>query len=164
MVLGAIRNGKRSFDKIRKTTNLDPEEMNRILEQLERLKMIRVEEKKGWLGRKVEIVTTEKGEQELDEQIHEMQKKWGQMVTLYNAGDKSKLNDMMGGYRSFIPMMIFFGVIDMMMFSMMFSMMGASMADYVPADQMPADMDSGHDAGSDSGGMDDGGFDIDIGF
>ena len=66
-------------------------------------------------------------------------------------------------------MMMFFGIMDMMMFSMMFSMMGASMTDYVPAEDMPADMngsdygDSG-DSGDSGGGMDDGGFDVDIDF
>ena len=36
--------------------------------------------------------------------------------------------------RSFLPMMMFFGIMDMMMFSAMFSMIGASAGDYVPAD------------------------------
>ena len=57
-------------------------------------------------------------------------------------------------------MMMFFGVMDIMMFSMMFSMMGAAMTDYVPAESIP----EGADGAMDDGGMDDGGFDIDIGF
>ena len=39
------------------------------------------------------------------------------------------------------PMMIFFGVMDMMMFSMIFDMMGMAMSDYVPAESMPKSWD-----------------------
>ena len=53
-------------------------------------------------------------------------------------------------------MMMFFGIMDMMMFSAMFSMIGASAGDYVPADQMP-------DAGAGDSG-DAGDLDFDIGF
>jgi len=51
--------------------------------------------------------------------------------------------------------MMFFGIMDMVMFSMMFSMMGMAMSDYVTPENMP-DMDDGS--------MDDEGFDFDIGF
>ena len=62
-------------------------------------------------------------------------------------------------------MMMFFGVMDIMMFSMMFSMLGMSMGDYVPAESMPEDMDTGTDgADAGAGDMDGGGFDFDIGF
>ena len=162
MVLGAIKSGAKKFDKIQKITKIDPKELNEILEKLEEKGMIKVEEKKGWLGKKIEINTTEKGDNEVEQRIHELQENWQQMVQLYKSGDKEKLKDQMDGFRGFFPMMMFFGIMDMMMFSMMFSMMGASMTDYVPADQMPADMTDGGDM--DGGGMDDGGFDFDIGF
>ena len=162
IVLGAIKSGAKKFDKIQKITKIDPKELNEILEKLEERKMIKVEEKKGWLGKKIEIQTTEKGDSEVENRIHELQENWQQMVQLYKSGDKEKLKDQMDGFRGFFPMMMFFGIMDMMMFSMMFSMMGASMSDYVPADQMPADMADGGDM--DGGGMDDGGMDFDIGF
>ena len=162
IVLGAIKSGAKKFDKIQKITKIDPKELNEILEKLEERKLIKVEEKKGWLGKKIEIQTTEKGDSEVEQRIHELQGNWEQMVQLYKSGDKEKLKDQMDGFRGFFPMMMFFGIMDMMMFSMMFSMMGASMSDYVPADQMPADMAEGGDM--DGGGMDDGGFDFDIGF
>ena len=162
MVLGAIKSGAKKFDKIQKITKIDPKELNEILEKLEEKGMIKVEEKKGWLGKKIEIKTTEKGDNEVEQRIHELQENWQQMVQLYKSGDKEKLKDQMDGFRGFFPMMMFFGIMDMMMFSMMFSMMGASMTDYVPADQMPADMADGGDM--DGGGMDDGGMDFDIGF
>lgn len=167
MILGAIKSGAKKFDKIQKITKLDPKEINDILEELENKGLIRVEEKKGWLGKKIEIKTTDKGNVELEHRIHELQQGWDQMVKLYKSGDKSKLKDYMDDNKSFLPTMMFFGIIDMMMFSMMFSMMGMAMSSYVPAESMPADMgsaDSADAGGDDLGGMDDGGFDIDIGF
>ena len=163
IVLGAIKSGAKKFDKIQKITRMDPKELNEILEKLEEKGMIKVEEKKGWLGKKIEIKTTEKGDNEVEQRIHELQENWQQMVQLYKSGDKEKLKDQMDGFRGFFPMMMFFGIMDIMMFSMMFNMMGASMSDYVPADQMPADMSDGGDMG-DGAGMDDGGMDFDIGF
>ena len=166
IVLGAIRSGAKKFDKIKKVTNIDAEELNKILERLEERGLIGVKEKKGLFGKKIEMHTTEKGDKEVEQRIHELEENWNQMVALYKKGDKKKLTSFMDDNRSFLPMMMFFGIMDMMMFSMMFSMMGASMGDYVPADQMPADMDGGDygDGDMGDGGMEDGGFDFDIGF
>ena len=160
IVLGAIKHGIDKFEKIQKTTQIEPEELDSILKQLEDRGLIQVEEKKGWLGRKIEISVTDKGSKEVDERVHELQTKWNQMSALYKTGDKEKLKQYMDDNKSFLPMMMFFGVMDMMMFSMMFGMMGMAMSDYVPAESMP----EGGDGGMDDGGMDDGGFDFDIGF
>ncbi len=160
IVLGAIKNGVKKFDKIQKVTHIDPRELDEILEKLEEREFIKVEEKKGWMGKKIEIRSTEKGNQEVDKKVHELQTRWNQMSAVYKTGDKEKMKDMMENNRSFLPMMMFFGVMDMMMFSMMFSMMGASMGDYVPAaDNIPAGADG---ETFDDGGGD--GFDFDIGF
>ena len=143
-------------------TKIEPEEINSILEKLEERGLIEVKEKKGWLGTKVEITTTDKGSREVDERVHELQDKWNQMSLIYKSGDKDKLKQQMDDNKSLLPTMMFFGIMDMMMFSMMFSMMGMAMSEYVPADSMP-DADMG-DSGMDDSGMGDGGFDIDIGF
>jgi DNA-binding HxlR family transcriptional regulator len=161
IVLGAIKHGINKFEKIQKTTQIEPEELDSILKQLEDRKLIQVEEKKGWLGRKIEISVTDKGSKEVDERVHELESKWNQMSALYKTGDKEKLKQYMDDNRSFLPMMMFFGVMDMMMFSMMFGMMGMAMSDYIPAENMPEGGDAGMD---DNSGMDDGGFDFDIGF
>jgi DNA-binding HxlR family transcriptional regulator len=150
IVLGAIKHGIKKFEKIQKMTQIEPEELNSILEQLEKRGFIQTEEKKGWFGTKIEIRPTDKGSKEVDERVHELQTKWNQMSLLYKSGDKEKLKQEMEDNKSFIPSMMFFGIMDMMMFSMMFSMMGMAMSDYVPAESMP-------DAG-------DGGMDFDIGF
>ncbi len=163
IVLGAIKHGIKKFDKIQKITQIEPEELDSILSQLEKRGFIQVEEKKGWFGNKIEISATEKGAKEVDERVHELQTKWNQMSVIYKTGDKEKMKQQMDENKSFLPMMMFFGVMDMMMFSMMFSMMGMTMSEYVPAESMPEDAGTGIDDGGD-GGMDDGGFDFDVGF
>jgi DNA-binding HxlR family transcriptional regulator len=164
IVLGAIKHGIKKFDKIQKITQIKPEELNSILEYLEKKEFIQVEEKKGLFGKKVEITSTEKGSREVDEQVQKLQTKWGQMAAIYKTGDKEKLKEEMEQNKSFFPMMMFFGVMDMMMFSMMFGMMGMAMSDYVPTESMPEGGDPGMDDGGMDNGMDDGGFDFDIGF
>lgn len=160
IVLGAIKHGVKKFDKIQKMTKIESDELNLILEQLEKRGFIHTEEKKGLFGTKVEIKVTDKGSNEVDERVHELQTKWNQMSLLYKTGDKDKLKQEMENNKSIIPSMMFFGIMDMMMFSMMFSMMGMAMTDYVAPEDIP---DTGDDS-MNGGGTDDGGFDFDIGF
>ena len=53
IVLGAINNGARQFNKISKVTKIKPKELNDILEKLENRGFIVIHEKKGWLGKKL---------------------------------------------------------------------------------------------------------------
>jgi len=162
IVLGAIMRGESKFDKIKKNTQIDAEELNSILEKLEERGFITVQEKKGWLSSKIEIISTDKGRKEVDERVHELQEKWNQMSLLYKTGDKEKLKQQMDENKSILPSMMFFGVMDIMMFGMMFGMIGSMMTDYVPQENIPEGMDGdGMDGGSD---MSNGGFDFDIGF
>ena len=162
IVLGSIRRGKKKFSNIQNETKITAEELNSILEDLEKKGYIRVEEKKGWFGKKIELKITENGSNELDKKIIEIQSKWQEMKSIYETGDKQKLQQKMEENKSILPSMMFFGMMDMMMFSMMFSMMGIGMSDYISEESMDdAGMD---DAGLDDAGMDDGGFDFDIGF
>jgi len=160
IVLGAIKQGIKKFEEIQKITQIEPEELNSILEQLEDRGFIQTKEKKGWFGIKIEITVTEKGVNEVEQRVHELQTKWNQMAMLYKTGDKEKLEQEMENNKGIIPSLMFFGIMDMMMFSMMFSMMGMAMSDYVPPENMP---DTGND-NMDGGDMDGGGFDFDIGF
>ena len=86
------------------------------------------------------------------------------MRNAYESGDKQKLQQIMKDEKSFLPTMMFFGIIDIMMFSMMFSMMGMAMSSYIPAEDMSQFDDNSTSDGMGDSGMDDGGFDIDIGF
>ena len=162
IVLGSIRRGKKKFSNIQNEIKITAEELNSILEDLENKGYLRVEERKGWFGKKIELKITENGSKELDKKIIEIQSKWKEMQSIYETGDKQKLQQKMEENKSILPSMMFFGIMDMMMFSMMFSMMGIGMSDYISQENMA---DAGMDDGSmDDGGMDDGGFDFDIGF
>jgi len=164
IILGAINNGAKQFNKISKVTKINPEELNGILEKLEASGFVTVQEKKGWLGKKIELNVTEKGNRAVEERVHELQGKWDNMKNAYESGDKQKLQQIMKDEKSFLPTMMFFGIIDIMMFSMMFSMMGMTMSSYIPSEDMSPFNDgaTGDDLGGSS--MNDGGFDIDIGF
>ncbi len=98
-------------------------------------------------------MVTEKGSEEVDKQVRELKTKWNQMSTLYKTQDRENLKQYMDENRSIFPMMIFFGVMDMMMFSMMFGMIGIAMLDYVPSESIPEGWD---------GSMGEGGFDTDV--
>ena len=160
IVLGSINNGARQFNKISKVTKIKPQELNDILEKLENRGLITAQEKKGWLGKKIELDITEKGNREIEERVHELEGKWLRMKNVYESGDKQKLQQIMKDEKSFLPTMMFFGMIDIMMFSMMFSMMGMAMSNYIPTE----DMSQFDDGVAGDSGMDDGGFDFDIGF
>ncbi len=141
IVLGAIKAGINKFDKIQKIRHIEPKELNSILEQLENGGFIQVEDKKGLLRTKIEIRVTEKGSEKVGKQVLELKTRWNQMSTLYETQDKENLKQYMDESRSVFPMMIFFGVMDMMMFSMMFGMIGIAMSDYVPSESIPEGWD-----------------------
>ena len=141
IVLGTIKAGIKKFERIQKIRHVDPKEVASILEQLENKGFVKVEEKKGFLGIKIEIEITDKGSKEIDKQVHELQTKWNQISTLYKTEDKENLKQFMDENKSLFPMMIFFGIIDVMMFSTIFDMISMEMSDYVPADSMPKSWD-----------------------
>ena len=60
-VLGALYTGTKTFEGIRKKTGLGDEMLNRILEDLEEKRQIRIIQKKGLFGEKVEIHPTDDG-------------------------------------------------------------------------------------------------------
>ncbi len=163
VVLGIISRGVSKFDKISQESNVEPKELELILQKLENSGLIKVNEKKGLLGTKIEINPTEEGYREFERQLKILQEKWNQLENTYKSGNKQELEQKLKEDKSFLPSMMMFGIIDMMMFSMMFSMIGASMGSFIPAEDMGG-MDG---AAEDMGGSDvgnDGGFDIDIGF
>ena len=141
IVLGTIKAGINKFEQIQKIRHVDPKEVGSILEELENKKFVKVEEKKGFLGTKIEIGITDKGYKEIEKHVHELQTKWNQMSTLYKTEDKENLKQFMDVNKSLFPMMIFFGIIDVMMFSSIFDMIGIAMSDYVPAESMPKSWD-----------------------
>ena len=164
IILGAINNGAKQFKKISKVTKIKPEELNGILEKLEDRGLINIQEKKGLLGKKIELNVTEKGNREVEERVHELEGKWENMKGAYESGNKQKLQQIMKDEKSFLPTMMFFGIIDIMMFSMMFSMMSVAMSSYIPTEDMSQFDDGASGNGLADSDMDDSGFDFDIGF
>ena len=158
-----ISQGISKFDKISRESNVEPKDLELILHKLENSGLIKVDEKKGWSGTKIEINPTEEGYREFESQLKILQEKWNQLENTYKSGNKQELEQKLKEDKSFLPSMMMFGIIDMMMFSMMFSMIGTSMGSFIPVDDMGG-MDNGAEdiGGSDNG--DDNGFDIDIGF
>ena len=163
VVLGLISRGISKFDKISRESNCEPKDLESILQKLENSGLIKVDEKKGWLGTKIEINPTEKGYKEFERQLKILQEKWNQLENTYKSGNKQELEQKLKEDKSFLPSMMMFGIIDMMMFSMMFSMIGSSMGSFIPSDDMGGVGDDTNDMGESDMG-DDGGFDIDIGF
>ena len=66
MVLEKIVQGYKTFGEIKKQTGLGSNELNSILEDLEKRELMRVEQKKGLIGIKVELFPTEKGYRQYD--------------------------------------------------------------------------------------------------
>ena len=60
-VLGELNRGAKNFEKIQKITGLERDELASILEDLEKRALMKVEEKSGLFGPKVELYLTDKG-------------------------------------------------------------------------------------------------------
>ena len=163
VVLGVISRGISKFDEISRKSNVEPKDLESILQKLENSRLIRVDEKKSWRGTKIEINPTEEGYKEFERQLKILQEKWNQLENTYKSGNKQELEQKLKQDKSFLPSMMMFGIIDMMMFSMMFSMIGSSMGSFIPVEDMEGMEDGANDMGE-SGIGNDGGYDIDIGF
>ena len=61
LVLGELNRGVKSFDKMQKIIGLKRNELISILDDLEKRGLMRVEEKSGPFGPKVELYATDKG-------------------------------------------------------------------------------------------------------
>ena len=64
LVLGEINRGVKTFGNIQQRTGFNTDELNSILESLEKKGLLRIQEKKGALGIKIELIPTEKGYKE----------------------------------------------------------------------------------------------------
>ena len=61
LVLGELNHGTKNFDVLQKKLGIDHETLNSVLEKLETQGLIRVEQKQGLFGPKVELYPTEEG-------------------------------------------------------------------------------------------------------
>lgn len=61
LVLGALNKGSKSFESIQKNTGLNTQELDSILEDLEKNGLLKVVHKQGLFGPKTELHPTDKG-------------------------------------------------------------------------------------------------------
>ena len=61
LVLERMNRGAKNFVEIQKTTGIERDELTSILEDLEKRGLMKVEEKSGLFGPKVELYLTDKG-------------------------------------------------------------------------------------------------------
>ena len=61
LVLGELNHGTKNFDALQKKLGIDTETLNSVLEDLENQGLMRVEQKQGLLGPKIELYPTEEG-------------------------------------------------------------------------------------------------------
>ena len=106
VVLGAISRGVTKFDKISQETNVEPKDLEAILQKLENSGLIRVDEKKGLLGTKIEINPTEDGYREFERQLKILQEKWNQLEITYKSGNKQELEQKLKEDKSFLPVIL----------------------------------------------------------
>ena len=64
LVLGELNRGTKTFDNVQKNTGLTTEELDLILEDLEKKGLLKVHQKQGMFGTKIELYPTDKGMKE----------------------------------------------------------------------------------------------------
>lgn len=176
MVLDAVSRGVANSGKISKVTKLDKAEVEMVLHDLATQRLVIAEEKKGLFGKKIEARITETGSELLYSKKQELEEKAAELKGLYRNGDRGQLQSFMDDNRSWIPMMLFSGIMSAMIFASMMSFMGMAMnpaesamaGDAANAEAGAADASAGSDASggaaedsgaSDMGAADGGGFD-----
>ena len=163
IVLDAIGRGLKSFDKIAKVTRLDKAQVELILNDLIEQRLVIRTEKKGLLGRKVELTLSHTGLQLLNTKKQELEKQMQQIQQWQSNGQTQQLQSYMDNNRMWMPMMLFSGIMNAMFFMSMISMLGMAMS---PAESgIVGDEGAGTaaDSGESAAGAEDGGAGADSG-
>lgn len=156
IVLDAIGRGLKTIDKIAKVTRLDKAQIELIVNDLIGQRLVLRTEKKGLLGRKIELTISHTGLQLLNTKKQELEKQWQQIQQWQNNGQTQQLQGYMDNNRMWIPMMLFSGIMNAMFFMSMMSMLGMAMS----PDESGIVGDEGSGTAADSGdsaGVEDGG-------
>lgn len=165
MVLDAISRGMKTVDKIAKVTRLSKPEVEMIVNDLVAQRLVIQTEKKSFFGgKKLEFGISHTGMQVLTSKKAELEKQAQQVQQWYQNGNTAQLQSYMDNNRSWIPMMLFSGIMNAIFFMSMMSLMGMAMN---PGEQAMAgdsgeagaagDGGAGADSGGDAGGGDFGG-------
>jgi hypothetical protein len=150
MVLDAISRGINSLDKIVVSTKLQKDLVELILNDLLTQRLIVKSEKKGlFFGRKkTQMGITETGIKLLNAKKQELEQKRLEMQQSYDNGDGTRLQSYMNANRTWIPLMLFSGIMDMMFFTSMMSFMGLGINPMESAILGGGETGSNQDAGS----------------
>jgi hypothetical protein len=175
IVLDAIARGIKSVDKISKATRLPQEEVELIVNDLSLQRLIIRETKRRFFGgSKLEVKVTETGVRMLNSKKHELQQQAEQLKQWNKNGNTAQLQSYMnsGNNRSWVPFMLFSGIMDILFFTSMMSFMGMAlnpMENQMASESGGAEADTAADssgaeadssgAEADTGGGDFGGFD-----
>jgi predicted transcriptional regulator len=159
IVLDMISRGVKDIDNLVKSTRLQREEAQHIIDALLSQRLIIREEKKRRFfgGKKIEIKVTETGLKLLNLKKKELQEQTQQLRQWHNNGNTTQLQSYMDSNRSWMPFMLFSGIMDVLFFTSMMSMMG--MALNPMESQMAAETGGGGADETDSSSEADGGGD-----
>lgn len=162
MVLDAISRGMKTVDKIAKVTRLSKPEIEMIVNDLVAQRLVIQTEKKSFFGgKKMEFGISHTGMQILTTKKAELEKQAQQVQQWYQNGNTAQLQSYMDSNRSWIPMMLFSGIMNAIFFMSMMSLMGMAMS---PAESGFAGSEGGGEAGAaageDSGAAADSGGDM----
>ena len=137
------------------------------INEIEKRGLLEWDKKEGWLTRQwnPKITLTDKGKEEIEKKIDELQEDYDKLVLLYEKKDKQKLREGMESNRSFFPLMMIMGITNGMMMGHMLGMNHMMMADFMADVDYANDLGYGDGAGfggeggdfGDTGGDGDGG-------
>ena len=127
-VLDAIARGMKEVSDIAKATRLPKEEVELIINDLSLQRLIIKEEKKRRFfgSKKLEIKATDAGVRMLNSKKQELQQQAEQLRQWQRNGNTTQLQSYMESdyNRSWIPFMLFSGIMNVLFFTSMMSMMG----------------------------------------
>jgi hypothetical protein len=131
IVLDVLARGMKEVSDIAKSTKLPREEVEHIIDDLSFQRLIIKEEKKRRFfgGKKSEIKATNTGLQMLNSKKQELQQQAEQLRQWQNNGNTTQLQSYMDSdnNRSWIPFMLFSGIMNVLFFTSMMSMMGMAL-------------------------------------
>jgi hypothetical protein len=183
MVLNAIAMGVKDIDKISKTTKLPRQEVELIINDLSSQRLILKEERKRRFfgGKKLDLKISDTGIRILHSKKSELEQQAEQLRQWQRDGNTTQLQSYMesDNNRSWIPFMLFSGIMSAIFFTSMMSMMGMALnpmesqmaqeggsgSEGEGADSSESETNSGSSEASetgdmaDTGGGDFGGFD-----
>ncbi len=128
MVLDAIGRGMKTADKISTVTKLDKTEVELILNDLVVQRLVNRIEKTGFLRSKIEFTINETGLDLLNSKKREFDQKTKDIKQAYGSGNTAQFQSFMGTDRSWIPFLLFSGLLDVLFFASAMSFLGMAMS------------------------------------